>query len=134
MTYLNLSYREDRLGSQLHNYIFQIIYAIHFKYYIKYSNNLPYIDNIFMKSILEFVDEYNKSLNEDFSNSCDTLINNDLYIVSINTIINIKSDSYSYFRKNILPSIKEKILINSQINNYIIPFNSFRTETFSKYY
>jgi len=34
MTYINLSGRGDRLGGQLHNYILQIIYAIHFNYYI----------------------------------------------------------------------------------------------------
>jgi len=127
MTYLILNGRGDRLGSQIHNYIFQIIYAVHFKYYIKYDTNLPFINNIFMKCILEYVNIYNNTLNEDFTILFETLHTEHMFFIAIHTIINLNCDTYTYFKKNILENIKPNLLKNSTLCNYHIPFNPHKT-------
>lgn len=97
MTYIILSHRGDRLGSQLHNYILQIIYAYHHNYSIKYEPNLPYTNNKFMKYILDFVDKYNKN----FTDLCTDVHSEHIFHVAIKTVFALECDAYTYFKKHI---------------------------------
>ena len=58
--YVELFSRGDRLGANIFNYMFQIFFAHHNNYYIKYSNNLKYNDSIFVQYLFDYIDEYNK--------------------------------------------------------------------------
>lgn len=132
--YIKLYERGDRFGSQLHNYIYQIVYAVYNTYYIKYEVNLPYIDNIFMRSILDYVDQHNSNFNvssdtmeEVDIGGVDPNIRSDMFYLGIQSLFMVNSDIYSYFKKNIYISIQSKFLEYSVNKNYSLPFNPSKT-------
>ena len=93
----------------------------------KYNQNLPFIDNIFMKSILGFVDKYNSTLQEDFSNLFTIFDGENIFFLAIKTILDIHKDTYTVFREMILKNIQTCLINYSQEYNYTVPFNPSKT-------
>ena len=123
--YIELFDRDDRLGANIFNYIFQIFVAHHNNYYIKYSrNNLKYNDSIFVQYLFDYIDEYNKDKIDDNiqcmflkDRCCDTTF------LIINIIKTINSDLFSYFKYHIFNNIK----YNQITKKYNVPFNPDKT-------
>ena len=62
--YIVLVNRPDRMGANLTWFIMQIIYAHHYKYFI-HCYDIVFSDSIFMKTIRQFTDNYNKKLGDE---------------------------------------------------------------------
>lgn len=123
--YIELFDRGDRLGSNIFNYIFQIFFAHHNNYYIKYSrNNLNYNNSIFVQYLFDYIDEYNKDkINDNIQFIWPNRYSEDFLLFSMNIIKIITSDLFSYFKCHIFNNIK----YNQIIKRYNIPFNPDET-------
>jgi hypothetical protein len=132
--YLILFDRVDRLGSQIINYLFQILFAHKNKIIIKFKDNSKenykyYNSSIFIQILFNYIDELNKKLLSEQIND-DILFEFDNpgeYISNISfTLQDIKLDYLSYFKKFIYNTIKIDILnIKDLYNN--IPFDINKT-------
>jgi hypothetical protein len=122
--YVELFDRDDRLGSHIFNYIFQILFAHYNNYYIKYSrNNLHYNNSIFVQYLFDYIDEYNKDKIDDNIQFIYPYLKDDFVFFSIYTIKIITSDLFSYFKCNIFNDIK----YNQITKKYNVPFNPDKT-------
>ena len=126
--YIELFDRYDRLGSNIFNYIFQILFAYHNNYYIKYSrNDLKYNDSIFVQYLFDYIDEYNKNkINDNIKTIIPNEYKDDYYNSMFNltnTLKIINSDLFSYFKYNIFNNIK----YNQITKKYNVPFNPDKT-------
>jgi len=123
--YIELFDRDDRLGANIFNYIFQILFAHHNNYHIKYSrNDLKYNDSIFVQYLFDYIDEYNKDkINDNIQFIWPNKYSKDFFFFSINIIKIINSDLFSYFKCHIFNDIK----YNQIIKRYNIPFNPDET-------
>jgi len=79
--YIQLFDRSDRLGSNIMNYIAQLLYALKYNLYIQYdAHSLNYNDSIFVKAIFQYIDIHNISFsNEDFSKKVDLTTTRDIW-------------------------------------------------------
>ena len=131
--YIILFDRGDRLGANITNYLFQMLYAHNNNIIIKFKNNSKedyrYYNSIFIKILFNYIDDYNKKL------FCKNIKDDILfifdcpgdYILNISfTLQDIKNDYISYFKKNIYDYIKLDILNIKDIYN-IIPFDINKT-------
>lgn len=132
-TLLHLIGRCDRLGTNLINYISQIIHAYNNHYFIIYQN-VNYNESIFVKALIDFVDAYNNQLYETYNYLQDTeeitICNkDDLNYTTSLTVMHLKCDLISYFKKHIYSHMKthlEKYTFNNpEYNN--IPFDPKKT-------
>jgi hypothetical protein len=122
--YVELFDRGDRLGANIFNYIFQIFFAHHNNYYIKYSrNDLKYNDSIFVQYLFDYIDEYNKDKIDDNIQFIWSDKYQDFLFFSMNIIKIINSDLFSYFKCNIFNDTK----YNQIIKKYNVPFNPDKT-------
>jgi hypothetical protein len=127
--YLLLFDREDRLGSNILNYMAQILYAYNNKLLIKFRNNskdnYSFNHSIFVKILFDYIDKYNEGIQDD-----DILFELDnpkdlVYTLSF-TLKDIQSDYISYFNNFIYNDIKLDILNIKYIYN-IVPFDVNKT-------
>jgi hypothetical protein len=131
--YIQLIDRSDRLGSNIMNYLAQIIYAVERKLYIRYDKlRLNYSDSIFVIAIFQYIDIYNTSLPvEDFSQGVDLSTardqwgNTDFCYTMCRTVNCIKQDLISYVHEK--TPIRTFFRELSLAKNYTIPFDPNRT-------
>jgi hypothetical protein len=126
--YIELFDRDDRLGANIFNYIFQILFAHHNNYHIKYSrNDLKYNDSIFIQYLFDYIDEYNKDkIDDNIKTIIPNKYNNWYYSAMFaltNTLKIINSDLFSYFKYHIFNNIK----YNQMTKKYNVPFNPDKT-------
>ena len=131
--YIQLFDRSDRLGSNIMNYIAQVIYAIENKLYICYNKDaLNYNNSLFVISIFQYIDIHNASLpNEDFSNQVDltttrdTWGNTDFCYTMSRTVKCINQDLISYIHtKTPIRTLFRELSVTKQ---YVLPFDPKRT-------
>ena len=127
--YLLLFDREDRLGSNILNYMAQILYAYNNKLLIKFRNNskdnYSFNHSVFVKILFNYIDKYNDGIQDD-----DILFELDnpkdlVYTLSF-TLKDIQSDYISYFNNFIYNDIKLDISNIKYIYN-IVPFDVNKT-------
>ena len=129
--------RGDRLGANIFNFLTQVIYAVHNKLYIKYDRNniedgdhVPYPtrinSSIFIQSIFDYIDDYNKSFTI-IPHEIVDIKTMDFFIMMSRTLLNIKCDMFTYFKKHMFDSIKDNFLKKSIEKQYHIPFNPHKT-------
>jgi len=113
--YILLYDRPDRLGANITNYMAQILYAYHNKYYIKIEGDLKYNTTPFVKALFNFIEEYNKDKKHNFRI---VYGNTHCYTGLIGqTTQTINSDYFTYFKR-----------LNIKLDvNYPIPFDVSKT-------
>ena len=129
--YIILFDRIDRLGSNMFNYIAQILFAVNNNYIIKYYKNKSYYkynDSIFIITLFNFIDRHNEKLyilniKDDIEFICNN--RDDLMYTTSFSLNNIKSDFVTYFNDNIYNDIK--LDFKNLTNDYIIPFDVNKT-------
>jgi len=121
---------DNRIGSHLIIHITEILYAYKNNYYIKYDmNKLKYDSSIFLKVILNFVDNYNSSFLEKdeieyFPFSNDNFKGMDWTKTIYKSIHCVQMDFKSYWRE-IYPDFYNDLL---KFSNYTdLPFNPKKT-------
>lgn len=142
--YLELYGRDggDRLGGNLVTIISQILYAINNNIYIKYNKdslknnenielstyNNKYNKSIFIETLFDFIDEYNKNIIYDSDKKID-LFTMDFFEMISKVLINIKIDHFTFFKKNVYPKIKNNFLEKAKNKRYTdnISFNPNET-------
>jgi hypothetical protein len=142
--YIELFFRGCRLGANIINYIAQISFAHHNNYYIKYDRLLlKYNDSIFVSSLFDYIDIYNKNILKDIYNIDEYLNSPDhddeykfievniktkdfIHMISNITIL-LNTDLVSYFKKNIFSIIKDIIESKAQLLNYNVNFDPNKT-------
>ena len=129
--YIQLFDRSDRLGSNIMNYLAQVIYAIENKLYIRYDK-LNYSDSLFVMAIFQYIDIHNASLpDEDFSHEVDLTTARDewgntnfCYTMS-QTVKCSKQDLISYVHeKTPIRTLFRELSLTKQ---YTVPFDPKRT-------
>jgi hypothetical protein len=118
--YIILFDRGDRLGSNLTNYIAQIIFAHKNRYYIKFQktkNDYRYYGSIFVKILFTYIDRYNQELHTlnidpdghyDFGRTGETIYYDWIQMVDL-TLKTVETDLISYFHSMIFNSIRTDI-------------------------
>ena len=128
--------RVDRLGTNLINYISQINHAYNNNWFIKYDSDMNYNNSIFVKSLTDFIDEYNIALEKQYSNkNISTLDENEIIICEKHdlnyttafTVMHLKCDLITYFKKYIFDHVKYFFNNYTKINNYSVPFDPKKT-------
>jgi hypothetical protein len=127
MSFISLRHRGDRTGNNIINYIAQINYAHKNSYSILYNKqDVKYYESPFIKCLIDIIDNYinvDKEIkNEQFNPaSIQGPGGGDMNDILSHIVRNIKSDLYTYFKKNILNNYKEfkKFEINSNNQNTI---------------
>jgi hypothetical protein len=112
--YFYLFERPDRLGANITNYIAQILYAYNNKYIIKFEKEkekYKYYNSIFVRTLFNYIEKYNKELKQNCSSSqyeeIYVFTNIYDYITTTSNILkNIKSDFITFFNNNIYNNIK----------------------------
>jgi len=129
--YFYLFDRYDRLGANITNYIAQILYAYNNKYIIKFEKEkekYKYYNSIFVRTLFNYIEKYNKELKENVINYDDKYVFTNIhdYITTISDVLkNIKSDFITFFNNNIYNSIKSDFLNSTLLIN--IPFDINKT-------
>jgi hypothetical protein len=125
--------RPDRLGSNITNYLAQILFAHKNNYIIKFRNesktNYRYHDSVFVTILFNYIDKHNEKLYNINVND-DTLFtfdNEGDFISNISfTLQTIKNDYIRYFYNNIYNDIKPDVINIKNKYNYI-PFDVNKT-------
>jgi hypothetical protein len=148
--FIYLFHRDDRLGSNIVNYISQIAFAHKNNYYIKFKNNSKYAyhfyenyynefketwfhESIFVKALFAYIDKYNNELHEigvDIGEKItmperDIRGYSDFIIVTSFVVKNIKQDIISYFYEYIYDNVI--IEFTNLASKYEIPFDVNKT-------
>lgn len=140
--------RKDRLGSHILQYLSIVIFAVYNNLYIIYEKDeLNYTNSIFVKSILNFVDNHNErfdtaKINTDKYNNLhiqeywlefetNVLKHNyyytsDLCIIGQQVIKSIEQDLISYFKKYMMTKMNKSIK-EFLPSNYTVPFDPKNT-------
>lgn len=125
-------YSGDRLGSIFMLHLSCILYAHFYQLPIHYEC-LNFTDTIFMKSILKWVDDYNLTLRPPFNEAKENEYissNNYTYnwweVVS-QTVMELKTDYVSYFRKHLLPTVRPYLDEFAIESGYTLPFDPKKT-------
>jgi hypothetical protein len=118
--------KEDRLGANILSYICQIVYAYKFNYYIHFVS-LRYENSVFIKSIKNFIDEYNsdKQKSDIKINICEHV--NYAFNLHYNVIEIIETDIINYFINNLKPKYEKYLYENINLTNYILPYDPNNT-------
>ena len=127
--YIILKDRGDRLGANITNYISQIIYAYHNKYFIIYNRNMRYNDSIFIKILFDIIDEYNKNIEKNMD--IEIKFPDDDYFRSISYALHdVKCDYVTFFKNYIFSKyFYNKFLEYSLEKKYEVPFDISKTIT-----
>jgi len=111
--YICLFDRVDRLGSNIANYIAQILYAYNNKYIIKFNKekeNYNGYNSIFVKTLFNYIEYYNEKISKNRMNECECeykfILPDDLINTITNSLKNIKTDFFTFFLNNIYNDIK----------------------------
>jgi hypothetical protein len=134
---IQLFARGDRLGANIFNFLTQVIYAVHNKLYIKYDRNnlssgdhepynINYNKSIFIETIFDYIDNYNKTFITIPSENIN-IKTNDFFLMMSRSVLNVKCDLITYFRENIFNSIKDNFYNKSLSKNYQVPFDPKKT-------
>jgi hypothetical protein len=128
--YIILFDRDDRLGSNILNYLTQIMYAHKNNLMIKFRNNskdnYSFNHSIFVKILFNYIDKYNEGITNDddvlfeYGNQTDPMYNFTF------TLRDIQNDFVSYFNNFIYDDIKLDISNIKGIYNYV-PFDINKT-------
>ena len=130
--FLKMLDRCDRLGTNLINYVSQIIHAYNNHYFILYKHDMNYCDTIFAKCLIDFIHFYNSTLQEKYANieeSEELIICNDSdlnYTTSL-TVRHLKSDLISYFKQYLYKYIRPCLESYALEKSYNIPFDPKKT-------
>ena len=123
--------RPDRLGSNITNYLAQIICAHKLKMIIKFTDNdkekYMYYHSIFIQILFKFIDEHNKKMLQEniIDDNLVYFISPEDYFLTISVAIEIiKNDYVSYF-KNFIYNDIDILDIKNKYN--IIPFDINKT-------
>jgi len=133
-----LKSRPDRFGSVFLSFLSQIAFAHYNKLYIDYGaiqfdneHQKDYEHSIFILAMKRYIDVYNadKIKNGVFENTiCDNeFYNDDLCGLFSKTVIAIKSDAISYFRKHIQKTMYSHLNELAYLKNYSVPFDPENT-------
>ena len=105
-TYLVIVDRVDRLGTNLLNYISQINHAYNNNWFIKYDPNMSYNNSIFVKSLTEFIDLYNETLERKLlgkvieeTQEIEICKKHDLNYTTAFSVVHLQCDLITYFKK-----------------------------------
>lgn len=123
----------DRLGTNIILYLAQILYAHNNKYQIRFRNNnkesYKYNTSVFVRLLFDYIDKYNeKDFIKNSNNNVKIAFENEGdYMLNIGFALqNIKTDYFSYFKKNIYYDITNDFLnIKNKYNH--IPFDINKT-------
>ena len=133
-TTLLLIPRVDRLGTNLINYISQVNHAYNNNWFIKYQPNMSYNNSIFVKCLMEYIDQYNESLERKYKDKVientqeiEICEKNDLNYTTALTVVHLKCDLISYFKKYIYENVRYYLDQHTISLNYQIPFNPKKT-------
>jgi hypothetical protein len=132
MDYIILKPRGDRLGNNLINYIAQVCYAIKHNCKIIINNDISYADSIYIKYLLDIVNNYNNKFgpHPELCKEHNIVIlhpyglgGNDLCATLGNIICNIESDLLHYFKSNLYPDTSS--ILDTYYSNagYSLPFD-----------
>ena len=130
--FLKMLDRCDRLGTNLINYVSQIIHAYNNHYFILYKPDMNYCHTIFAKCLIDFIHFYNSTLQEKYANieeSEELIICNDSdlnYTTSL-TVRHLKSDLISYFKQYLYKYIRPCLESYALEKSYNIPFDPKKT-------
>ena len=123
--YIALDNRPDRMGANLTWYIMQIIYAHNYKYFI-HCYDLVFDDSIFIKTVREYCDLYNKQLAIEIGtydhgsrlywvqSSEQDWPGNNMFVCN-----SIQCDLISYFKKHLYTSFREILYKNANNSNVL---------------
>jgi hypothetical protein len=133
-TYLVIVDRVDRLGTNLINYISQIIHAYNNNWFIKYKSDMKYNNSLFVKCLMEYIDQYNETLERSYKDKIIEKIEevtickkNDLNYTTALTVVHIKCDLITYFKKYIYENVRYNLNQHTFNLGYQIPFNPKKT-------
>jgi hypothetical protein len=126
--------RVDRLGTNLINYISQISHAYNNNWFIKYQPNISYNNSIFVKCLMEYIDQYNDELERKYQ---DKVIENnqeveickkhDLNYTTALTVVHLQCDLITYFKKYIYENVRYNLNKHTTNLGYQIPFDPKKT-------
>lgn len=130
--FLKMLDRCDRLGTNLINYISQIIHAYNNHYFILYKPDMNYCHTIFAKCLIDFIHLYNDTLKEKYANieQCQELVicnESDLNYTTSLTVRHLKSDLISYFKQYLYKYIRPCLESYALEKSYNIPFDPKKT-------
>ena len=132
--YLNIVDRVDRLGTNILNYISQINHAYNNNWFIKYKPDMSYHNSIFVKCLMEFIDQYNQTLEKMYSGKdiiftqeIEICKKHDLNFTTSFTVMHLKCDLITYFKKYIYENVRYRFEDQSLKFGYQIPFNPKKT-------
>lgn len=123
--------RGDRLGSNITNYIAQILYAYKHCYIIKFmkkKSEYKYYNSIFVKTLFDYIDKHNEELykiNIQDENIVRFEDEEDWIFVTSFTLQKLKTDLITYFHRNIYNTIQDNFTNLSF--KYNIPFDINKT-------
>jgi hypothetical protein len=133
-TYLNIVDRVDRLGTNLINYISQINHAYINNWFIKYQPNISYSNSIFVKCLMEYIDQYNVELERKYqdkvienSQEIEICKKHDLNYTTALTVVHLQCDLITYFKKYIYENVRYNLNKHTTNLGYQIPFNPKKT-------
>ena len=125
--YIILQDRGDRLGANITNYISQIIYAYHNKYFIVYNKNMKYNNSIFVKILFDIIDDYNNKNNKNMDIQI-KIPDNDYFRCISYALHDIKCDYFTFYKNYIFSDYFYKIFLDYSVEkNYKIPFDISKT-------
>jgi hypothetical protein len=129
-TTLLLIPRVDRLGTNLINYVSQIIHAYNNNWFIKYDPNMSYNNSIFVKCLMEYIDLYNETLERMYSDKVieeteEIIIcrEHDVNYTTAFTVMHIQCDLITYFKKYIFPITRNINQLYIQPEFLIVSYN-----------
>jgi hypothetical protein len=109
------------LGANITNYVAQILYAYHHKYFIKFKKekeHYKYSNSIFVKILFNYIEKYNETLKNNQHENEYHFTNIYDYITAISNILkNIKCDFITSFYNNIYNDI------TSDFKNFSVAYN-----------
>jgi hypothetical protein len=126
--------RCDRLGTNLINYISQIIHAYNNNWFIKYKPDMSYHNSIFVKCLMEYIDQYNETLERTFTDKVteetqeiEICNKNDINYTTALTVVHLQNDLITYFKKYIYENIRYYLDKHTLNLGYQVPFNPKKT-------
>lgn len=133
--YINLFGSSDRLGGNIGDLVAQILYCSNNKIQIRYnrnrlrvynSYNQSYNNTVFLQTLFDIIDSHNSKLLIEPTNEID-LAASTHYAVWSKTLLDIKMDLFTYFKKVYTSEFRESFLKKGRERGYEVPFDPKKT-------
>ena len=128
MNFVVLKDRDDRLGTNIINYVSTICFAMSNNILIKFEKDISeykYSTSIFVIFLFDFIKKHNKKICPEEIFLEELEITDDFIKKVCETLIRIKCDLITFFKENIFDMVEFNKLASDK--NYLLPFDSEKT-------